>query len=171
MPFTWYFDDNYKPPFLSEDTEQSCQLAYEYFCMLMDDFIARLPEHRQPLEFVDWLAEDPTLADRVNLIFPNGFGEYDEEKNHNPSIWPALLELSHSVHAGTTEAFAGELCEWGATFKSSSESLGQIDHMHRIFEFLTFYLQLFVSFSNPGSLGLDFKYPPDVVRDTWTKMA
>lgn len=162
MSFVWYTDPNYEAPYRSDNVKESCELAYEYFSMILDDFIARLPEYRQSLEFVDWLAEEPTLADRVHLIFPNGFGVDDEKKNHNPRLWPVLIEMSNAMRDGTTEAFANDLCEsWEKLFNANGQYKDQIQLLQRSFDFLTYYLQLFVILTDTDSLNQDFIYPPE----------
>ena len=107
MSFVWYHDPDYKAAYRSDDVEESCILAYDYFSSLVDYFVEMLPDHRLPLESDD---DEPTLADRIHLIFPNGFGEYDVEKNHNPYNWPVLLALCDAVHEGTTEEFVSVPC-------------------------------------------------------------
>ena len=51
MSWDFYFEPEYKAPFRSDDVEESCLRAYNYFPTLVDDFIARLPEHRHPQDF------------------------------------------------------------------------------------------------------------------------
>ncbi len=160
MSFLWYHDPDYKAPFRSDDVEESCVLAYNYFSTLVDFFIENLPEHRLPFESDD---DEPTLADRVHLIFPNGFGEYDKEKNHNPCVWPVLLGLSDAVHEGASEDFANELCEWwGENFNADGKCKDQMQLLQRIFDYITCYLQLFVVLSDGDSINPDFIYPPDL---------
>ena len=48
MSFVWFFKPEFKAPYLSDDVQESCVLACDYFSMILDDFIARFPEHRQP---------------------------------------------------------------------------------------------------------------------------
>src|ERR1035437_9059956 len=105
MSWDFYFKPEYKAPYRSDDVEESCVLACDYFSMILYDFVEKLPEHRQSLGFVDFLAKEPTLAENIHLIFPNGFGEFDEEKNHNPRLWPVLIGLSEVVHEGGCEDF------------------------------------------------------------------
>jgi hypothetical protein len=61
-----------KAPYWSNDINESCELAYDYFSGLVDGFVARLPEHRLQRDFHDWLADGHTLAEKIKLIFPNG---------------------------------------------------------------------------------------------------
>jgi len=158
MSFTWYFSPDFKAPYRSDNVEECCVLAYNYFSTLVDDFVEKLPEHRLPFESDDY---KPTLANRVHLIFLNGFGEYDEEKNHNPCVWPVLLGLCDAVHEGTSEVFAKELCEaWGETFNADGQYKDQTQVLQRIFDYITSYLQLFVVMQDAESMDLDFKYPP-----------
>jgi hypothetical protein len=96
MSWVFYFEPEFKAPFRSNDIEECCELACEYFSLILDDFIEEIPEHRQPFGFNGGLDEDYTLAGKIHLIFPNGFGEYDD-RSHNPDVWPVLLELSDAV--------------------------------------------------------------------------
>ena len=158
MSFVFYFKPEYKAPFRSNDIKQSCELAYNYFFTIVDYFIEQLPGHRLALASLD---KQPTLADKIGLIFPHGFGEYDIETNHNPFVWPAVIGLSDAVRDGTTEAFANEFCEY---FQESIDPDGQCkDQMlmlQSIFDLMTAYLQLFVVMQDANSMVLDFKYPP-----------
>jgi hypothetical protein len=51
-------------------------------------------EHRLQQDFLDWLADGHTLSEKITLIFSTGFGEYNEEKNLNPIVWPVLMDLA-----------------------------------------------------------------------------
>lgn len=161
MSFTWYFDPEFKAPYRSDAIKESCELAYDYFCMILDDFVARLPEYRRPCDFADWLADEPTLADRVHLIFPKGFGEWDEQNNHNPRVWPAIIELSNGIDKGTTEEFTNDICDSWENFNEDGQCKSQMQLLQRIFDWLTSYLQLFVVLSDPDVINADFKYPPE----------
>ena len=162
MSFIWYHDPEYKAPFRNDDVEESCVLAYNYFSMILDDFVEELPEYRQCLKFINCLAKEPTLAEKVHLIFPNGFGEYDVETNHNPFVWPAVIGLSDAVRDGTTEAFAEEFCEYfQESIDPDRECKAQMLMLQSIFDLMTAYLQLFVVMQDADSIDLDFKYPPE----------
>ena len=164
MSWDFYFHPEYKAPYRSDDVEESCVLAYNYFSMILDDFVEELPEYRQCLKFINCLAKEPTLAEKVHLIFPSGFGEFDEEKNHNPFVWPAVVNLSDAVRDGTTDAFAKEICEYfQESIDPDGECKDQMQMLQRIFDYITSYLQLFVILSDGDSINPDFKYPPEDV--------
>jgi len=159
MSFVFYFKPEYKAPFRSNDLKESCELAYNYFSTIVDYFIEQLPEHRLSLALDN---EQPTLADKIHLIFPNGFGEYDVETNHNPFVWPAVIGLSDAVSDATTEAFAKELCDYfQESIDPDRECKAQMLMLQSIFDLMTAYLQLFVVMQDADSIDLDFKYPPE----------
>jgi len=162
MSFIWYNQPEFKAPYRSDTIKESCELAYEYFSMILDDFIARLPEYRQPIEFVDWIAEEHTLADRVHLIFPNGFGEWDEQRNHNPYVWPWFVMLSDCVHDDTIMVmeYANVVSKYWST-RLRVEKPTMKESLHTVFDFFTAYLQLFVGLTDTDSLNQDFKFPPE----------
>jgi hypothetical protein len=163
MSWVFYFEPEFKAPFRSNDIEECCELACEYFSLILDDFIEEIPEHRQPVEINDWLAEDHSLAEKIRLIFPNGFGEDDEEKNHNPCVWPNLIELSNAVRNGTTVKFTKALREAWKDHKFGGIITNELQFLHEAFLWYTSYLQLFVVLSDTNSTNLDFKYPPEDV--------
>lgn len=141
-------------------------MACEYFSKLVDGFVARLPVHRLQQDFHDWLAEDHTLAEKIKLIFPNGYGEYSDGKNLNPVVWPVLMELSDAVGGGTSKQFAKALCDsWGETFNAEGWIKEQIVVLRRIFNYLTNYLHMFATFADEECLCPDFT--PEMDFDLW----
>jgi len=152
MSSVWYHDPKYVAPYRSMDINESCVLACQYFSTFVDEFISQMPQQRLPN---DWLDNKHTLADKVHLIFPAGFGEYDEQRNHNPRVWPAFVELSSAVAKGTTQEFAKDICESWNNFND------QMQLLQKIFDYLTCYLQLFVVLSDADFNCPDFVYPPE----------
>ena len=165
MSFVWYFDPEFKAPYRSNDIQECCELACEYFSLILDDFCEKYPEYRQPFGFNDWLADEPTMAEKIGRIFPNGFGEYGEKKNHNPCVWPNLIELSNTVRDGTTVEFTKALREAWKDHKFGGIITNELQFLHEAFLWFTSYLQLFVVLSDTNSTNLDFKYPPEDVGD------
>jgi hypothetical protein len=162
MSFVFYFKPEFKAPYRSDGIEESCKLAHDYFSVILDYFIETLPEDRLHVDLCDRNDGTPRLADRIHLIFPNGFGKPDVNCNHNPYVWTVLLALSDAVHEGTCQAFARELCEsWEGTYDLDGRRKDEIGSIQRIFGWITSYLQLFVVLSDRDSTNLDFKYPPE----------
>jgi len=153
-------------PYRSNDIQECCELALDYYSGLVDQFIEKLPEHRLQQDFNDWLADEHTLPEKIHLIFPNGYGEYDEEKNQNPLIWPVLIELSKAVLNGTTEEFADEICEvCEGNLNEDGQCTYPMQLLQRIFDNLTYFLQMFVTFADAESLRPDFSPVKDF--DQW----
>ncbi len=166
MSFVWIYDPNFVAPYRSDDIQGSCELALDYYSGLVDQFVAKLPEHRLQQDFQDWLADEHTLPEKIALIFPNGYGEYDEAKNHNPMVWLVLIDLSNAVRDGTTETFSSEICEsWGESFDEDGRCTDEVQLLQKIFDYLTHFLQMFVTFANEESLRPDFS--PEIDFDQW----
>jgi hypothetical protein len=166
MSFVWVSDPKFVAPYRSNDIQESCVLALDYFSGLVDQFIAKLQEHRRQQDFHDWLADEHTLPEKIHLIFPNGYGDYDEDNNHNPHVWPYLIELSNAVHGGTTEEFANELCEvCEDTYNADRQCTDQIQLLQRIFDNFTYFLHMFVTYADEESLRPDFS--PHLDFDQW----
>lgn len=157
MSFIWVSDPKFVAPYLCKGILESCELAQDHFSGLVDRFIARLPEYRQPQDFNDWLAEEHTLPEKIHLIFPKGYGDSSEERNHNPFLWPLLIKLDKAIREGTTDQFAKELCEsFGEAMNQEGEPAERLLLLHRIFDYITNYLQMFVTFADPDSTNLEF---------------
>jgi hypothetical protein len=123
-------------------------------------------EHRLQQDFLDWLADGHTLSEKITLIFSTGFGEYNEEKNLNPIVWPVLMDLADAVHDGTANVFAIKLCDsWGTTFNTDGRIKDQIELLHHIFDYLANYLQMFATYADEESLCPEFS--PDLDFDHW----
>ena len=166
MSFVWVSDPKFVAPYRSNDIQESCELALDCYSGLVDEFIAKLPEHRRQQEFQYWLAEEHALPEKIHLIFPNGYGEFDEEKNHNPHLWPTLIELANAVRDGTTEVFANELCGvCEESYNADGQCTNQMQLLQRIFDNFTNFLQMFVTFADEESLRPDFS--PEIDFDHW----